>query len=275
MMGAGFFLRYNDPMIDIKNLSLSFGEHVIFRGLNLQIPSTARLGIVGSNGAGKTTLLRVIMGELEPDSGVVERSRGLTVGCLPQDLAELDPVPLMQYLKDKAGISRIESKLRAVEDELSRSQEQNRKLAALIQPDQHKHELPEIPQKPSYLLSLLRQHFGFDNFRPGQEEIIDALLSGRDVFCSMPENYGKSICYRLPALLMPGVTLAVTPYEPDESLITPHSEILTDSRPRSLPQRGAKSSAKSETVRARYSIRQCSSSQKLTHFQPSRSQKSQ
>ena len=81
-------MLYNSPMIDIKNLSLSFGEHVIFRGLNLQITNTARLGIVGSNGAGKTTLLRVITGEIEADGGVIERSRGLTVGYLPQDLPQ-------------------------------------------------------------------------------------------------------------------------------------------------------------------------------------------
>ena len=110
-------------MIDIKNLSLSFGEHVIFRSLNLQIKDNARIGIVGLNGAGKTTLLRVIMGEIEPDGGTIERSRGLTVGYLPQDLAELEPVPLMQYLKDKAGISVIEAKLRSVEERLSHSQE--------------------------------------------------------------------------------------------------------------------------------------------------------
>ena len=112
-------------MIDIKNLSLSFGEHVIFRSLNLQIKDNARIGIVGLNGAGKTTLLRVIMGEIEPDGGTIERSRGLTVGYLPQDLAELEPVPLMQYLKDKAGISVIEAKLRSVEERLSHSQENN------------------------------------------------------------------------------------------------------------------------------------------------------
>ena len=117
-------------MIDIKNLSLSFGEHVIFRGLNLQITNSARLGIVGSNGAGKTTLLRVITGEIEADSGVIERSRGLTAGYLPQDLAELEHVPLMQYLKDKAGISGIESKLRIIEEKLSQSAENHESLLA-------------------------------------------------------------------------------------------------------------------------------------------------
>ena len=115
-------------MIDIKNLSLSFGEHVIFRGLNLQITNSARIGIVGANGAGKTTLLRVITGEIESDSGVIERSKGLTVGYLPQDLADVESVPLMQYLKDKAGISQIESKLRTVEEKLSQSKENHEVL---------------------------------------------------------------------------------------------------------------------------------------------------
>ena len=108
-------------MINIKNLRLSFGEQTIFRGLSLQINDNARIGIVGPNGAGKTTLLRTIIGELDPDDGVVERSRGLTVGYLPQDLAELEPVPLMDYLKDRAGIASVEAKLRAVEEKLSLS----------------------------------------------------------------------------------------------------------------------------------------------------------
>ena len=130
-------------------------------------------------------------------------------------------------------LSEADEKILHLQDELSRANEQNQKLNALIQSEQPKtlqpEKIKESQPKPNYLLSLLRQHFGFSAFRPGQEEIIDALLSGRDVFCSMPENYGKSVCYRLPALLMPGVTLAVTPYEPDESLITPHSEILAES----------------------------------------------
>ena len=115
-------------MIDIKNLRLSFGEKVIFRGLNLQITDTARIGIVGANGAGKTTLLRVLMGEIEPDDGVIERSRGLTLGCLPQDLVELEAVPLMDYLKHRAGIAEIEAKLRDVEERLSLSPDKHEGL---------------------------------------------------------------------------------------------------------------------------------------------------
>ena len=115
-------------MITIKNLSLSFGEQVIFRGLNLQIPDNARIGLVGANGAGKTTLLRVITGELDHDDGVIERSRGLTVGWLPQDLVEIDSVPLMDYLKHRAGISDVEAKLRDIEGKLSLSPENHSAL---------------------------------------------------------------------------------------------------------------------------------------------------
>ncbi len=115
-------------MIDIKNLNLSFGEKIIFKNLNLRINDNARIGIVGANGAGKTTLLRVLTGAAEADGGVIERSKNLTVGYLPQDLIELEPVPLMQYLKDSAGISKIEEKLRGIEEKLSSTQENQNDL---------------------------------------------------------------------------------------------------------------------------------------------------
>ena len=59
--------------------------------------------------------------------------------------------------------------------------------------------------------ALLKQYFGHSKFRPGQEVLIDALLSGRDVLGVMPTGAGKSICYQLPALLMPGLTLVISP----------------------------------------------------------------
>lgn len=60
-------------------------------------------------------------------------------------------------------------------------------------------------------LTLLRQHFGHTSFRPGQEALIDALLNGRDALGVMPTGAGKSACYQLPALLLPGVTLVISP----------------------------------------------------------------
>ena len=58
---------------------------------------------------------------------------------------------------------------------------------------------------------LLRQVFGFDAFRPGQEEIVDAVAQGRDVLAIMPTGGGKSLCYQLPALMRDGLTVVISP----------------------------------------------------------------
>lgn len=60
-------------------------------------------------------------------------------------------------------------------------------------------------------ISLLRTFFGHGSFRTGQEPLIDAVLSGRDVLGVMPTGAGKSVCYQLPALMMQGLTLVVSP----------------------------------------------------------------
>ncbi len=59
--------------------------------------------------------------------------------------------------------------------------------------------------------TALQQYFGFSSFRDGQQTLIDATLSGRDVLGVMPTGGGKSLCYELPALLLPGITLVISP----------------------------------------------------------------
>jgi ATP-dependent DNA helicase RecQ len=61
------------------------------------------------------------------------------------------------------------------------------------------------------LRALLRQFFGFASFRPLQEEIIGDALAGRDVFALLPTGGGKSLCFQLPALIRPGLTVVVSP----------------------------------------------------------------
>ena len=60
-------------------------------------------------------------------------------------------------------------------------------------------------------LTVLKEIFGFDSFRPGQEEVIRAVLDGRDTLAVMPTGGGKSLCYQVPALMTEGLTVIVSP----------------------------------------------------------------
>ncbi len=57
----------------------------------------------------------------------------------------------------------------------------------------------------------LKVYFGYDAFKPGQEEIIRAILAGEDVLAIMPTGAGKSVCYQVPAMILPGITLVISP----------------------------------------------------------------
>ena len=60
-------------------------------------------------------------------------------------------------------------------------------------------------------LTSLREHFGFADFREGQREVIAAILEGKDAVVVMPTGSGKSLCYQLPAMMLGGATVVVSP----------------------------------------------------------------
>ena len=68
-----------------------------------------------------------------------------------------------------------------------------------------------MPSNISPALSILRDTFGYPNFRPGQEDVIEAIRAGEDVLAVMPTGSGKSLCYQIPALLRDDLTIVVSP----------------------------------------------------------------
>src|SRR5262245_34253423 len=58
---------------------------------------------------------------------------------------------------------------------------------------------------------VLKRVFGFDDFRPGQEQVVRAVLAGRNVLAIMPTGAGKSLCFQLPAVIASGLTVVVSP----------------------------------------------------------------
>ncbi|MEA5001899.1 MAG: ATP-binding cassette domain-containing protein, partial [Christensenella sp.] len=90
------------------------------------------MGLVGDNGAGKTTLLRVIAGETEYDGGSLTIPRDHRVGYLPQDLVEIDEMPLLDYLKRRAGLEDLAARLSETEHIMASIDENSLELRSML-----------------------------------------------------------------------------------------------------------------------------------------------
>src|SRR5215212_8730195 len=106
-------------MIQLQDLTKTFGDRVLFDHVTWQITARERVGLAGPNGAGKTTLLKMMAGLEEPDSGLITKPAGLTIGYLPQDglnhsgrtVAEEAGLAFKPLLDMRAEIAAIEDRL--------------------------------------------------------------------------------------------------------------------------------------------------------------------
>ena len=107
-------------MINISNLSLYFGDRVIFDNIGITIKDNDKIGIVGRNGAGKTTLFKLILKELLPDNGQILIPNNQTLGYLKQELnLNTDNTVIEETLKAFDEIHAMEAEIVAIEEQLA------------------------------------------------------------------------------------------------------------------------------------------------------------
>ncbi|MBF1696290.1 MAG: ATP-binding cassette domain-containing protein, partial [Selenomonas sp.] len=83
-------------MITVNNLSLQFGKRVLYKDVNLKFTPGNCYGIIGANGAGKSTFLKLLSGDIEPTSGIVEITPGERLAVLQQDHYAYDEVEVLR-----------------------------------------------------------------------------------------------------------------------------------------------------------------------------------
>ncbi|MCU0276085.1 MAG: ABC-F family ATP-binding cassette domain-containing protein [Acidobacteria bacterium] len=119
-------------MIHLQNIRLAYNEKKIFSAITWLIPAKSRIGLVGDNGAGKTTLLRAILGDAQLDDGTIEMPRRPRIGYLPQDLVELEPLPVMDYLKRQTGHEELELNVRRSHERIAAGDHERADFAHLL-----------------------------------------------------------------------------------------------------------------------------------------------
>ena len=119
-------------MIQFQDIYLSFSGKTLFNGLSLSINEKNRIGLVGNNGTGKTTLFHIILGKTTPDKGLVEVPKNRTIGYLPQDLVELEPIKIIDFLKNVTGLKVIETCLKSCEHKMALTDPQSEQYKNLL-----------------------------------------------------------------------------------------------------------------------------------------------
>ncbi len=108
-------------LLQLENISLTFGDDTLLDGISTIINPGERVGLVGPNGAGKSTLLKIIAGEINQDAGTINMSKAATVGYLPQDGVDPDPDLSVYEEMESAfkGIQKLEKEVQRAREKLA------------------------------------------------------------------------------------------------------------------------------------------------------------
>ena len=107
-------------LVVLDDVTLFFGDRLIFDSISLRLGHGDRVGLIGPNGSGKTTLLKIIAGDQEIDDGKVTRANGVRVGWLPQDISIAGGKTLIDMiLSSVPGKKELDAQLAATEEALS------------------------------------------------------------------------------------------------------------------------------------------------------------
>ena len=109
-------------LLAIDNISKAYGDNQVLNNVSFTLDTGQKIGLVGANGVGKSTLLKIIVGEVEPDSGSVNLNSTREVGYLPQALATVDQQTVAQWIDAAQGqLNSIEARLRTIEQQMTRA----------------------------------------------------------------------------------------------------------------------------------------------------------
>lgn len=144
--------RLGRKIIEIENVSKAYGEKQLIRDFSYTVLRNDRIGIIGNNGCGKSTLLKIIMGDVEPDSGIVDKGETVKIGYFSQENEALDPNQrIIKFVEE------IASNIKTKDGTLSASQMLER---FLFPPYMHSVKIGGLSggeKRRLYLLSILMQ----------------------------------------------------------------------------------------------------------------------
>ncbi len=136
-------------MIAVQGVSKFLGKKELFRDVSFHIRAGEKIGLIGTNGAGKTTLFHILMGETEPDSGDLSRSKGLRLSYLPQQWIPLEGKTVLEHAMDVAR------EVRAIRSELE-------SLQRVLDSERDPERSGELALRHAHLLEQLEHFGGYD-----------------------------------------------------------------------------------------------------------------